>query len=100
MSPKETPRDVEEMLPLGFVTGADDTDKVSLIGGVHKLNGGTPKWMVYSGKSYKMYDLGVPPCQETFIFSTITLAHRCCFLIDAVSLEGLQLLGPRHRGFV
>ena len=35
---------------------------------------GTPKWMVYTGKSQsKMDDLGVPPFQETSI---------CCFEMD------------------
>ena len=30
------------------------------------INGGTPKWMVYTGKNpIKMGDLGVPPFQET-----------------------------------
>ena len=32
--------------------------------GVSK-NRGTPKWMVYNGKSSKLDDLGVPPFSET-----------------------------------
>ena len=36
---------------------------------VFSMNGDTPKWMVYSGKSKKkLDDLGVPPCQETSVW--------------------------------
>ena len=36
---------------------------------VVSTNGATPKWMVYNGKSQsQMDDLGVPPCQETFMY--------------------------------
>ena len=32
------------------------------------INGDTPKWMVYKGKSeHKVNDLGAPPFQETSI---------------------------------
>ena len=33
------------------------------------INGGTQKWMVYNKKKNKMNDLGVPPFEETSIYS-------------------------------
>ena len=41
------------------------------------INGGTPKWMVYSGKAQsKIDDLGAPRFQETFIWG-ITIVNMC-----------------------
>ena len=42
-------------------------------------NRGTPKWMVYNGKSKKMDDLGVPPFTETpiYIYTKATSMHLC-----------------------
>ena len=36
-------------------------------------NGGTPKWMVYTGKSNLKMNLGVPSFQETSILDNLTI---------------------------
>ena len=41
------------------------------------INGGTPKWMVYKGKSHlEMFDLGVPQFMEAPISSFIHLFNK------------------------
>jgi len=51
--------------------------------GVSK-NRGTPKSMVYNGNPIKMDDLGVPPFQETPIFTLQETIFKSAFLGDTL----------------
>ena len=45
-----------------------------LCGGFHRVNGGTPKWMVFVRENhFKMDDSGVPAFMETPIFSSASV---------------------------
>jgi len=52
-------------------------------------NGGTPKWMVYTGKPYEMDDLGVPLFLETPL-SNLS-ARRAAFFGGALACGGRKV---------
>ena len=59
------------------------------------INGGTPKWMVYKGKSFlKVDDLGVPPVQETSRSCSCgkqIISHLCVSLVEGSHVFGATL---------
>ena len=64
------------------------------------INGGTPKWIVYEGKSIKMDDLGIPPVMEALISvkqhgnPTRSFSLKCVFVSGWSIISIVKQTGP------